>query len=388
MLLAFLAWGAVLWNGAGFLGMDDGSALAVTSVGFFRPLLMATYLANKVIGGWMLTSFLLHAAAGLLVFRLFERWWPAAIFAVHPLAGDAIASTSGRSSLLCALFMIATLVAIKEGKYIWATLAGVLAFASKEEAIALVILIPVALVILSRVQLKIAAAAMGIGVALCASLEAPRVIESGWARPMLEQGVVPQDPIEHARSFAAASGGYLIPRLFLPIHLSTDPEIRYSWQREAFGWLTLPLVIPTAIYAAAPLPDVLFEHRAYGSIVIAALLMGLALRKRPIAGAALLLLFVVLAQERALAYSNALVLWEQAAELAPNTGRPHINYGAFLAANRQPQSAKKQFELATRIAPHLNMGWHDLAYINLQLGDFQGASLAMDHRPDKRHKTR
>jgi len=130
----------------------------------FRPLVNASYALDRWIWdyrpfGYHLTSVALHALTVVLLYvwmrRILDDTTPgadatlpafagAALFAVHPIQTEAVGYVSGRSEVLSAVwFMTALLVgrsAVTSGRRVSAVLgvvAGVLALASKETALAL-----------------------------------------------------------------------------------------------------------------------------------------------------------------------------------------------------------------------------------------------------------
>src|SRR5437899_3539478 len=104
-LAAFLAYGSILWNGAGFAHPDDREAASMVCCDF-RPFLAETYAFNRHVGGWMLTNFALHVIAGWLLFAISGSLLAAWLFVAHPMAADAVASVAGRSSVLAAVFIL------------------------------------------------------------------------------------------------------------------------------------------------------------------------------------------------------------------------------------------------------------------------------------------
>jgi len=88
------------------------------------------------------TNIALHLVAVVLAYHWTRHWLPdaraalvALLFAVHPLATGAVAYISGRASVLCAVFMLAALVAAVSRFWPLALLFGILALMSKEEAV-------------------------------------------------------------------------------------------------------------------------------------------------------------------------------------------------------------------------------------------------------------
>ncbi len=91
--------------------------------GLYRPFTLFTYWLNAKTSGlyspaFRTTNLILHMLVGILVFTLAMRMrlghWPAifaaVIFAVHPIHAEAVIPAFGRGELLCALFLLLSLV--------------------------------------------------------------------------------------------------------------------------------------------------------------------------------------------------------------------------------------------------------------------------------------
>jgi tetratricopeptide (TPR) repeat protein len=92
--------------------------------GYYRPLVTASYALDRAVWrerpfGFHLTNILLHAAASVLLLLLLRRWLggsfvpPAAaiLFATHPVHAESVAWIAGRTDVLCAVFILAALLA-------------------------------------------------------------------------------------------------------------------------------------------------------------------------------------------------------------------------------------------------------------------------------------
>ncbi len=91
----------------------------------YRPLTMLTYWCNyRLLGnadrpfGYHVVNFLLHVGNALLVYALALTWWKqpgafvvGAVFALHPLATEAVTNIVGRADLLAALGVLGGLLA-------------------------------------------------------------------------------------------------------------------------------------------------------------------------------------------------------------------------------------------------------------------------------------
>lgn len=120
-----------------------------------RPLLMASYRRDAeqaeldsaglpVPTDWHATNLALHAINAVLVYgiaRAFLNSFPAGmaalVFAAHPLTQPAVATISGRSSVLCGTFYFGATVSALCGWWPLMVLSGWLAWKTKEEALML-----------------------------------------------------------------------------------------------------------------------------------------------------------------------------------------------------------------------------------------------------------
>jgi tetratricopeptide (TPR) repeat protein len=146
-----------------------------------------------------------------------------------------------------------------------------------------------------------------------------------------------------------------------------------------------------------PIKDVIFEHRMYLAVAFLSagcvhLVLG-AVRKSPrwlaslaVAGVVSLLpVLCVVTHARNGVWQTELSLWEDAVRKSPNKARPHNNYGRalYLFGNRMSEEAKRELEIAKRIAPDHPITWHALAVISFQEGDYARA-IACDLEATKR----
>jgi len=127
--------------------------------GLYRPLTILSFAVNRALfgpaaWGFLVVNLLLHAAVAYLLFVFLTRlqlprpvaWLAAALFAVHPCHGEAVAVLVGRSELLAAGFGLATLILLSSERLEMHSLAlGCYAAAllSKEHAVALLAMAPI-----------------------------------------------------------------------------------------------------------------------------------------------------------------------------------------------------------------------------------------------------
>ena len=126
----------------------------------YRPVLLTSYALDASVGGmhpwaFKLTNLLLHAVCSVLIYSIARRFavarMPAAVaavlFAVHPLASEAVNTISGRSNLLMVVGLLAAVrchLAAMSGRWWWsggALLCGIVAVGSKEPGVILPVLL-------------------------------------------------------------------------------------------------------------------------------------------------------------------------------------------------------------------------------------------------------
>jgi len=130
---------------------------------YYRPVVMLSFAADRALwgttpAGFHATNLVMHALTGVLVGELAvamaigEGGALAAslLFVAHPVQADAVAYVSGRTDVLCAVFLLAALLAWRRARTMldgWAVATGVLvalALGCKEAAVLapLVLLVP------------------------------------------------------------------------------------------------------------------------------------------------------------------------------------------------------------------------------------------------------
>jgi tetratricopeptide (TPR) repeat protein len=382
LAVCLAAYGAILWNGAGFSHPDDPHAAATHSLDF-RPLLTLSYGLNRYLGGgWMAVNLLLHAIASVLVLSLSGNVFAACLFAAHPLAADAIASVSGRSSILCAVFVLAALVSLKHGHRLGWLVSALCAFASKEEAAALLLLTPLLLWIWGRRKPAIYFAIFGlIFGSVIYAMSLPKIEKA--AQQDLRMAVRSTLDIQTPRRFVSTLGGYVLPRLFIPFHLSGDPDPKYSAPTEALGWATLLVTLPMAPYILGYMPQFL-EHRAYLTIAWASMLAVALLQRASWMRHELLIPIIILfiggSIVRTYVYSSSIRLYEDAVVKSPNRGSAHVNLGHFYFDAGRKAEAAFETRKAVEVEPTLDIGWKNLIAFYFLSGNIIEASKTADAR--------
>lgn len=342
--VAIIAYGAILWNGAGFSHPDDlavvqGQSFALSGY-WYRPVTTITYMFNRQFGGWTATGLALHVIAALLVMACAKNWVAGCLFAAHPMACDAVVSIAGRSMELFAIFAMLAYITFCSWRFKLAVLPALMAVLSIWTA-----------------PSKAASAAI----------------------PLVEQGMPPTPGhIEHVHLFASALGGYVLPRMVVPVLLSADPLPRYSRLTEAVGWITLPLTFPLIPYFLVPLQDVFLEHRAYLAIAVICAIGGYWLRRRPFLAAVIIALFTIGSWQRVAIYSSPVRLWEDARAKAPDKGRVHFNLGVYYANIGLFTASEVEMKRAIELMPQFKQGYRNLANLYALQGRISEASMTLD----------
>lgn len=395
-LTALAAWGVILFNGAGWSHPDDAVVVGMSNwFTSFRTLLNFTYQLNMRLGGWMLTNLALHVIASLLVYRLtrsFVLWRTALIaaclFAAHPLAGDAVASVSGRSSILCSVFILACLVSVASWEYTRWRHAKIFGFAAlavltKEEAIVLLILIPAVQWIQHKTSWRLWAYVMTVAAMFVPVFFRQRVIEaSSLAAP---------DP--WVTNYLTLMGDTII-KLFIPAGLSVEPSMPVSirlisvslvaacimfWYRRHVAALLIGSAFLVRLMFPIALP--LLEHRLYLAMAGAALVLAALLVKYSARGywaVAVIALFIVLSNHRAYLHSTPVLLWEDALTKSPYDYRVLLNAGGARMIAGDASAALAHWQRAIEVRPGDHVLKKNISFAYIQLGDLANASRALD----------
>jgi protein O-mannosyl-transferase len=125
-----LAW-VTRWFSSDFLDSGAENALFIARLGYYRPLVTASYAVDWVLGHgspvlFHVSNLVVHAVVSGLVFTTLRRWlgttWPAfvaaLVIAVHPTKAESVAWISGRTDVYCALFILIACMGM------WRRLAG------------------------------------------------------------------------------------------------------------------------------------------------------------------------------------------------------------------------------------------------------------------------
>ncbi|HEX5480491.1 MAG TPA: tetratricopeptide repeat protein [Dehalococcoidia bacterium] len=390
----------------------------------YRPVVNVSYALDRAIWGFApfgfhLTSVLLHA----LVVLLFYAWcvralrdtapggdatgaeWPAfiaaSLYAVHPMMTEAVGYVSGRSEVLCAAGMLASLLCARRailrgdrGAGIAAGVFGLLAAASKETAAALpVVLIAYDAWALSprvggfrrrmwRVYgptgaLSIVAASVRLHTLLSAEAQPGR----GPFENLMTQAIVvwrylsllvwpAGQTVMHVVRFVTqpSDAPALIAAAGLLVIVAAAFWAHARAPLAAIGtvWFFAALAPSSSI---VPLREGMAEHRVYvamGGVLLVAAAALRALSASPhrarrvrTVGAAVVIVLALLTVRRNVVWGSAVGLWAEAASHAPGMWEPHYALADALREAGACARAIPEYEIVLRLRPS-----HEAARLN------------------------
>ncbi len=416
----------------------------------YRPVLLLTYSVDRAVWGqnplgYHLTNLLLHVLVGVAVWALGRAlfaghrrgptaaWLGATVFALHPLATEAVLYVSCRSSLLATLGYVVAVLAYVRGRraiggraVAWTVLALVatlVGFASK----AITITLPATLVLLECTGLVVARRAgvpLGRRLLVCASRLAPIVVASvGYM--LLRRAVMGHTGVTLAAArFTRPLGHELTGGRSIASNLYTQADVFWHyvglilWPADltiahhvpvahafgeprvwlsvvalgvlvvvallllrrapllAFGALVLPLALsPTS--SIVPLNVVMNEHRVYLPLallvapMIAAVVLsrGVSLRGAVVAAALVVAAFGARTAVRAVDYTDPVRLWGGAVAIAPDGYRARNHFGNALVARRDWLGAREQYRAAMKLYPENFDSRINLGEVNIRIAE-------------------
>lgn len=411
----------------------------------YRPLTILTLAWNargSTTGlGFRATNLLLHAIVTLLVagvvLRVVERydprrkeharaaaWIAAAIFALHPLASEAVIAAVGRSELLAAALGLAAFLLLPEAesKNEEARLAAscavfFLALCAKESASAWAALLP-ALVALAawakrkrptareaRLCVPPLVALVGFGILRTAVIG--RAVDTP---PWIDNPLVRVGHLTRIANAVVLQGLYLA-KMALPARLSVDygfdqiptlalapwgallaVAILAAWAAvlvvlarrsaaAAFFWTFVPGAFAVTGNFAFPIGAIFGERLAYLPLVGACALAGLGIGSLPLSktmrGVAVAILLASLGARtvvRTLDYESLVTLNEATAKASPRSVKALANEGRTLLRTGRPRDAIAPLERAIAIWPDYAGALELLSQTYQALGDRARAS--------------
>lgn len=361
-----------------------------------RPLTWLTLWANLRISpnpfGFHLVSLVLHACAVLACWIALRRILPeravliaTALFALHPLQTEAVVYVFARATLLYTLFCLLAFSAWIVNRR-WAAVAlFALALLAKEEAVTFPVFLVLLHFALKRTREDWPPLITMFGLALAAGLRV------AWAAAVIAgSGAGTQAGITPFGYFTAQ--GLAILRylwlILVPLDLTIEPALavqsallaslawiaiaalsilalrRFTGAREGF-WLIAGFVLLAPSSSVFPAADLAADRRMYFPLVAFGAVAGLLLyRVRLAILAPLAALLAVLSFAQTRLWQTEQGLWMEAARLAPK----HIRPKRQLARLLPPQQALVLLEEARQLAPGDPRIATDLGRVYLSLG--------------------
>jgi tetratricopeptide (TPR) repeat protein len=355
-------------------------------------------IALHALNAWLLAG--LFAAIGRRLAWPLAREWAligACLFAAHPMAAEAVGYVASRSSVLAALFTLATLRLMLEAlttKASWRLPLGLVTFlvalATKEEAAALpLLLLLLDFVVVSGQKVRevmrhwrihapfLALVALGV--------MARRLVTGAWLPPaavdhgryLLTQwvafffyflrAVVPVDP-------ALYRGVPLAPwppdASTLIAGLATLVLLVSAWRarREHPVWFLAVLWMGACLLPSsslAPLQEMVVDHRAYLGMAIACLGLGACWRPgrgpwRTALVAAALVILVAISLRYQWVLADPVRAWEDAVARAPSAGQAWRSLGESYLARGDEAGAERALRRACQVQPADFRNWTQL----------------------------
>ena len=393
---------------AGPLQFDDYATIAVDPgmrslaawwagvMAHVRPLTKLTFVITHALGEHVgkvalvhhLGSIMIHAFAVLALYstlRTLHRTCtpglePAAveraafaaalIFAVHPLATEAVTYLSGRSMALGSLFAFLAFGAWMRGRRAIAIVGLVAAVLCRETMLAALLLLPLwEWARLDRPSPAFTLQRLGGVSAAAAAIAGVTLLASAWLLSSDRYGALLESAARIAADRAAAPTllialRHFVESLLLFRYPSIDPDVALTltwptrmvlmallglvtyaaWRRrhaqpEWLLGLTWVLVFIAPVYLLHMRHDLIAERHFYPALAGAALVAGMASARLRRTGPALLgsvvALLVIVTLTRNADYRSEVALWEAAARSAPDRGRVLNNLGvAYMETGR------------------------------------------------------
>jgi tetratricopeptide (TPR) repeat protein len=368
-----------------------------------RQLTFFTFYLNHSIGGldpsgYHAVNVALHIANAILLLSLLtgfvEPWMAiaaAAIFLVHPIQTEPVSYVYQRSILLACFFSLLGLIAMKNRRTAWAVVAFVLAFESKESALA----VPLAVALLSEVKgwkelapresgetqaqestwarprgsyvfailtiaLAVFALALLVGEKTVGFSSSMKPLSYLWTETRVVYSYLRLLVFPHPQSleYDVQGGGSIVAALGIVLIAVAAWRFRIL-SIAAF----LILLAPTS--SIIPSTDAMFEHRLYMPMLAFALFGAFVLSRlswRTGVTVVVLIVLSVLTIRRETVWSSEVKLWEDTVEHAPGKPRVWFNLGgAYLDTN--PDKARSAFLKALELQPYWPEALYDLGLI-------------------------
>lgn len=385
----------------------------------YRPLLLLTYAIQYAAHEYHASAFLagnilIHLGCVLLLWRLARRLGPglspgtavaaAALFAVHPVAGEPVNYVSSRSESLAALFVLGALLLhlrVGEDRRWWVGslsmfLAGLLTKATA-----------------AVVPLLVGGREVWCGAGwreIIRRVAPYALLMVGYVAWLSSRQLLPDDRAEPVRSLSVQLATQLkavpwyLHLLSMPVHQSVDPAFAQGAWSSPMVWLGVALLLSAVVLlrcaigawrwwslwpvlvslpaSAVPLNVLVNEHRIY--LAAAGLCVPFAaiarrsglgwLSRWPALG--LILVLAVLSTQRNAVWESEKTLWADAVAHAPRGARVRVHLGNALREEGRLAAARRQFEQALVREPQNLAALANLAsiYYELAAGEEQGAN--------------
>lgn len=398
-----------------------------------RPVFLLSLAVNYAIGGYdpfgyHLVNVLLHVGCAALVWalaratRLRLAWFPeiaALLFAVHPLATEAVTYINSRSGVLAALFGLAAMVSYLRyhdhggrAAYVVSIMCTALAMGSKESAVVVPVLLWMFLVMFRHrgsVKAAMCEARALVPHGLCIAIVLLLfVVATNPHRGTIGAGTIAVVP--HALTQLRVLA-FLLRLQVVPVHQNLDYDFPVSdgidaavigaaaglialvalgwWLRRrapvvsvAIAWWLIALAPTNSI---VPFRDFIAERHMYLALVgysmaVAWVTARAAQRRRRLALGAVIVYLVALAaltvaRNRVLA--DPIRLWRETVASSPNKARPHVNLGVLLVDAGRIDEGGAHLERAVAIDPRDGRAQFDVAVYRERRGDVDGALRAL-----------
>jgi len=374
---------------------------------------------------WLVTTRVIAQPGGNADHASLAPYIAAALFALHPIQTNAVTYISGRAALLATFFSLLSLlcfIALRQGgDKKKATLLSVLAavfffigLLAKEMTVATLGIMAAYDIVFTVPRGGIAKARSALLTYLpLAILLGVYLIAKSRLQGFIAVGVQTHTPLEYLMSEMKVF--WLYARLLLlPFNQNVDYNLPATTSLDLqamlcaagialvavlifklrrknlaacfFGLWSLAALLPES--SIIPITDVAVEYRLYlpsiGFIAMLAILAeGSPIARRKafrVAASAVAALLLILTFNRNAVWATEYTLWNDAANKAPYSSRPHNNLGVYLAGQGRTDEAVREFREALSLAPgdsdaHNNLGlfYLDHGQADKAVEEFQAA---------------
>jgi len=386
---------------------------------YYRPFTSLTYFIDYRVWGlhpfwYHLENVLLHAAVVAVLYILIKMvfrdaqlaFFTAILFAVHPSNAEAINFISARNNLLCAIFMIITLMSLKKGGIFWVLVSLVsylMSLFSKEPAVVMpFFMVSFTLLTMGKKNRELwallgvflgvtmvyfflrskAVSAFGFTNGIEISLERARLVASvifEYCRLMLFpiklNALYAPDYISFKTYKAILAGAGVALLLFLCFRKTVSDPVKGGSLWILWGLLPVAniVLIPSAQVA---------ERYLYIPLMGFSLMLGYALRelqrKKALIGTAILIVILsiygVRTFERNFVWRDNVSLFKSMISSDPRNPVPHYNLGVDYVNAGKLDLALSQFKETIRLNPRDAEAYNNIGNILLLKGEHRLAA--------------